>query len=120
MAYNIKNPNYKALAYTHNAVLTKGQALYIDTTQYVFPLTVTVANEPATFVHMADAVEVDCDNTLTYTSGEAVYDAAAAPTGVVNKTAAARKKVGIVSHPEGKVYAVGTTKIHIRFIPNEV
>jgi hypothetical protein len=121
MALELKNPNYKSIAYTHNATITKGTPIYIATTQYVFPVTDVTANVPATFVHEADVVEVDCDDTLTYVSGQAVYDADAAPTGSVNKTSGAgRKKIGVVSHPEGKTYAVGTAKIHIRFIPNEV
>lgn len=121
MAYNLKTTKYTPIEYTHNAILAKGVPIYIGTTQYVFPVTVTEANVAAVFVHEADVVEVDCDNTLTYTSGEPVYDADAAPTGSVNKTSGAgRKKIGIVSHPEGNVYAVGTAKIHIRFIPNEV
>jgi hypothetical protein len=120
MAYNLKTSKYTPIEYTHNATITKGTALYIDTTQYMFPVTDVTANEAATFVHEADVVEVDCDNTLTYISGQSVYDHATVPTGVVNKTATARKKVGVVSHPEGATYAVGTTKIQIRFIPNEV
>jgi hypothetical protein len=119
MAYQLKTPKYNPIEYTHSAALDKGTPIYIATTQYVFPVTDTEANLPATFVHEAEVVEVDCDDSLTYTSGESVYDHATVPTGIVDKTATARKKVGIVSHPEGKVYAIGTTKIHIRFIPNE-
>ena len=120
MAFNLKTPNYTPIEYTHNAILAKGVPIYISTTQYIFPVTITVANVAAVYVHEADVVEADCDNTLTYTSGEAVYDADAAPTGILNKTSGAgRKKIGIVSNPEGDVYPVGTAKIHIRFIPNE-
>jgi hypothetical protein len=120
MAYNLKTTNYTPMEYTHSAALDKGEAIYFNG-QYVFPVTATEANKAATYVLEADVVEVDCDNTLTYTSGQAVYDNDTTATGSVNKTSGAgRKKIGVVSHPEGKTYAVGTTKIQIRFIPNEV
>jgi hypothetical protein len=120
MALNLKTTKYEPLEYTHSAALTKGEAIYFNS-QYVFPVTDTEANKAATYVVAADIVEVDCDNTLTYTSTQAVYDNDTTATGSVNKTSGAgRKKIGVVSHPEGKTYPVGTTKIQIRFIPNEV
>lgn len=121
MAENIqlKTSNYTPMESTQSSAYDKGTALYINL-QYVFPVTNTTANEPATYVLEADVVEIDCDNSLTYASGEAVYDHPTVPTGAVNKTSTSRKKVGVVSHPEGKTYPTGTDRIQIRFIPNEV
>lgn len=76
------------------------------------------ATEQLLGITRAAVVEVGCDNTLTYANGENVYDHATTPTGVVNKTDTARRLVGYVRHPEGGSYAVGTTKIQIRYNGN--
>lgn len=75
-------------------------------------------NETLLGVTRAQVVEVDCDNSLTYSNGENVYDDPTTPTGIVNKTSASRRLVGYVRHPEGGTYPIGTTKIQIRFNGN--
>jgi len=76
------------------------------------------ATEQLLGITRAAVVEVGCDNTLTYANGESVYEHATTPTGEVNKTSSSRRLVGYVRHPEGGTYAVGTTKIQIRYNGN--
>lgn len=59
-------------------------------------------------------VEVNCDNTISYSVGEKVYDDLSAPSGIVNKTS------GGTRIPVGYVYetAINPSKIKILFFAN--
>lgn len=69
-----------------------------------------VSGTKAPFIYKAKRVFADADGAATYSAGDAVYDAAAAPTGTVNKTSATgRTIVGYAL----KTYPAGTTKIEV-------
>lgn len=60
----------------------------------------------------ASVVEADCDGTVTFNAGDNVYDSDTTPTGIVNKTSGAGRRV------VGKVYesvVLGSTKVKIVF-----
>lgn len=123
MAYELKSElcDIESLIIKPGVAKVGGAAEIVNSKMYFYlkssesPLNV---NELLVGVARAAVVEVDCDNTLTYANGESVYDHLTVPTGIVNKTSASRRLVGYVRHPEGGVYAVGTTKIQIRFNGN--
>jgi len=63
----------------------------------------------ATFIYGAKRITVDCDNTISYTAGDSVFDAGS-PTGIVNKTSSAgRRLVGFAL----KSYPIGTNQIEV-------
>jgi hypothetical protein len=89
------------------ATKTKGQAEVIGTL-YGFWFGDVANGEKGTFVIGGNLYEADCDNTIAYTAGDALYDDGTTPTGVLNKTAGAgRVVVGYVT----KDYGIGTAKI---------
>lgn len=68
------------------------------------------ANQLAPFIFKAKRVVADADGGATYSAGDPVFDNAASPTGIVNKTSATgRTIVGYAL----KTYPAGTTKIEI-------
>jgi len=61
------------------------------------------------FIYHAKRIICDCDSTLTYNAGDAVYDAGT-PTGTVNKTGTSgRRLVGYCL----KTYPANTSKIEV-------
>jgi len=65
--------------------------------------------ETVTFIYQAKRIICDCDSSLTYNAGDAVYDAGT-PTGTVNKTSTAgRRLVGYCL----KTYPANTSKIEV-------
>ena len=92
---------------TAGAIKTKGQAEVIGTL-YGFWFSGVALGAKGTFVIGGNLYEADCDNTIAYTAGDALYDDGTTPTGSLNKTAGAgRVLVGYAT----KDYGIGTAKI---------
>jgi hypothetical protein len=68
------------------------------------------ANELGTLVINGTLFDVDADNTLAYSAGEAVYDDGVAPTGTVNKTSGGTRTIVGYAYRD---YPIGTARITI-------
>lgn len=91
------------------AAKTVGQAENV-TSKVGFWNAGALANRLAQFVFKAKRVVADADPAPTYAAGDPVYDNAATPTGIVNKTSGVgRTIVGFAL----KSYPAGTNKIEI-------
>lgn len=67
--------------------------------------------ELGSFITEAPMVLADVDSAGTYNAGDVLYEHATVPTGVLNKTATARTKVGYVL----KSYPANTSQVLMRY-----
>ena len=97
------------LEVTAGADKTKGDVEVIGTI-IGFWFESVLSGEDGTVVIGGNLYTVDCDNTLAYTAGDAVFQDTAAITGVVNKTSGG---TNVIVGYAAKNYPIGTSKILI-------
>lgn len=90
-----KAEDLETIRYANSSAVTKGEAVLIGDVQ-AWALDAYGASEYGVYVIKATRVKVDVASG-TYTAGDALYEHATVPTGVLDKVATARTKVAVVS-----------------------